>query len=374
MIQWIDNQPQLDRALAMIRETDAIAIDTEADSLHSYFDKVCLIQISIPESDFVIDPLAKIDLTVLGEILGDDSKKKVLHGADYDLRIMQRDFGFRINSMVDTMICAQLAGYDAVGLAALMKRHFDLSLDKTHQRADWAMRPLPPQMLDYAALDTRYLLQLSARMQLELEALGRWEWAREEFTRLEDIRFREADDNGEAWRRLKGLNLLPRRALAAVAELYEWRDGTARRLDRPPFRVLGNETLLEIARTLPQDRDQLSTIQGMSKYVMGRYGDEIMAALSRAAAVPETELPNRNEPKPWIRDRALETRTEKLKKVRDKIAATLKIDPSVLAPRHVLSAIAGMNPPTPDKLAEIGAMRNWQRQVAGDALIAAVST
>jgi len=372
-MEWIDRQSHLDRALEAIRNAEAIAIDTEADSLHSYFDKVCLIQISIPGFDYVIDPLASVDIAALGEILADQSRTKILHGAVYDLRIMQRDFGFRIHNMIDTMICAQLAGYEGVGLAALLKKHFNLLVDKTHQRADWAMRPLPPQMLDYAALDTHHLLELSARMRAELEQLGRWEWATEEFSRLEDIRFREVDETDEAWRRLKGLNTLPRRSLAAVAFLFQWRDATAREMDRPPFRVLGNETLLEIARILPPDREQLGGIQGMSRYVISRYGEPILAAVQKPAQTSEVDLPLRSEPKPWIRDRALEARTEKLKKVRDQIAGTLKIDSSVLAPRHVLSAIAAIKAPTSATLAEIPAMRNWQRQVAGDALIAAIS-
>ena len=201
---WIDKQPDFDAAMSRVAAQATVAVDTEADSLHSYFDKVCLIQISIPGEDLIIDPLAKIDLSALGPILSNPQILKVLHGADYDLRILNRDFGFVISNLIDTMICAQLLGYEQFGLAALLERHFGFRVDKVHQRADWAMRPLPPDMLDYAATDTRHLLELFGKLRAELEPLGRWEWAREEFSRLEAVRFKDKEDEEtEPFRRLK---------------------------------------------------------------------------------------------------------------------------------------------------------------------------
>src|SRR5215212_3926588 len=187
---WIDRQDQFDDAMQRVAAQPTIAVDTEADSLHSYFDKVCLIQISIPGEDLVIDPLARIDLAPFGRVLADPNVTKILHGGDYDLRILNRDFGFIVTNLIDTMISSQLLGYGAIGLAALLERHFGLKVDKAHQRADWAMRPLPPDMLEYAAMDTRHLIALAAKLREELTALGRWEWAVEEFSRLEAVRYR----------------------------------------------------------------------------------------------------------------------------------------------------------------------------------------
>ena len=203
--------------MARVAAQPVVALDTEADSLHSYFDKVCLIQMSIPGEDLIIDPLCKIRS---GEVRRDPRRiasiVKILHGADYDLRILNRDFGFTIANLIDTMVCSQLLGYEAFGLAALLERHFGFKVDKKHQRADWAMRPLPPDMLDYAATDTRHLIALADRLRDELTALGRWEWAVEEFARLEQIRFNEKDADEEPFRRLKGLGALDRRSLAVV--------------------------------------------------------------------------------------------------------------------------------------------------------------
>lgn len=362
-MKWIDQQPDLDEAMQRVGAHGVIAVDTEADSLHSYFDKVCLIQISV-DADFIVDPLAEIDLRRFGEILADRSITKILHGADYDLRIMNRDFGFTIANLIDTSVCAQLLGYEAFGLAALLERHFGVKLNKVHQRADWSMRPLPADMLQYAALDTHYLIALADKLRDELVALGRWEWALEEFSRLEAIRFRENDDP-EPWRRLKNLGNLDRRSLAVIRDLHAWRDALAREADRPPFKVIGNDALLDIAREKPQSRDDLQKIKSLSRYHFDRFGRELLSIVKRAMTIPEADLPERNEPKAWIRDRQLDSRVNRMKAVRDAMAKELKIDPAILAPRHVLVAIAASG-----TLDDAGAMREWQKKVLGPRLLA----
>ena len=366
-MKWIDRQQQLDPALEDVAAQPVIAVDTEADSLHSYFDKVCLIQITAGSEDLVVDPLAEVDLSRFGAILADPKIAKILHGADYDLRILNRDFGFTISNVFDTMVAAQLIGYEAFGLAALLERHFGVKLNKAHQRADWAMRPLPPDMLDYAALDTRYLVRLADILRNELMALGRLEWAQEEFARLEAIRFRETSDDEENWRKMKNIGGLDRRALAIVRALHGWRDRLAREADRPPFKIIGNDAILDLAKEKPADHAALSKMKGVSQYHRGRFGRELVAMVNNALAIPEDELPERNEPRPWIRDKALENRINKLKTVRDAVAKELKIDPGLLAPRHVLTAIA-----TNGALEDIPAMRSWQRQVLGSKLLDAL--
>jgi len=367
---WIDQQPALDRALARVAANPVVAVDTEADSLHSYFDKVCLIQISVPGDDLVVDPLRKLDLTRFGELLADRAIIKILHGADYDLRILNRDFGFTPANLVDTMICAQLLGYEAIGLAALLERHFALKLDKSHQRADWAQRPLSREMLAYAATDTRHLIELAEKLRAELEALGRWEWAVEEFARLETIRWSERGDE-EPFRRLKGIGSFDRRSLAVVRALYDFRDRLAREADRPPFKIFSNDTIIDAAKTKPQQDEELAKMKALTPGHRQRFGREIVRLVREAMALPEERLPERGESKPWLRDRELDRRIDALKKVRDKYAAELKVDPSVVAPRHVLAAVATLRPKSVADLDTIPAMRNWQKQVLGDALVSA---
>jgi ribonuclease D len=365
-MKWIDRQDVLDAALARVGGVDQIAIDTEADSLHSYFDKVCLIQISLPDEDLVVDPLVRIDLSKFGRILADPEVTKVFHGGDYDLRILHRDFDFTVRNLIDTSICAQLLGYEGLGLAALLERHFGVKLNKVHQRADWSIRPLPQDMLDYATMDTHYLIALAAKLREELVALGRWDWAVEEFARLENVRYRETEDEGEVWRKTKNIGALDRRSLAIVRELHGWRDALARKADRPPFKILGGDTILEIAKAKPASLRELTQVKTVSKYHADRYGRDLAAAVRRAMEIPEDELPERNDPKPWIRDKQLESRINRLKAVRDKHARELKIDGSVLAARHILAAVAEKG------ALDVPAMREWQKQVMGADLLVAL--
>jgi ribonuclease D len=367
-LNWIDRQDALESALARIGAQPQIAVDTEADSLHSYFDKVCLIQISAADEDYIIDPLERIDLARFGEILGDPAVLKVFHGGDYDLRIMNRDFGFTVRNLVDTSVAAQLLGYEGIGLAALLDRHFGVKLNKTHQRADWSMRPLSQDMLDYASTDTHYLIPLAAKLREELEALGRWEWAVEEFARLENVRYREAtEEDVQPWRKLKNIGTLDRRSLAILRDVHQWRDSLARKADRPPFKIIGNDSIVEIAKARPVTVRELAHTPAVSRYHADRYGRDIVAIVKRALEIDEAELPEKNEPKPWIRDKTLEARVERLKRVRDKYAKELKIDPAVLGARHVLVAIA-----TAGTL-DVPNMREWQKRLMAEALLAALA-
>src|SRR5439155_21281074 len=279
---WIDKQQSLDKALDIVASQPIVAVDTEADSLHSYFDKVCLIQISAASEDLVIDPLAHVDLQRFGEVLANPSITKILHGGDYDLRILNRDFGFVTSNLIDTMICAQLLGYEAFGLAALLERHFAVTVNKAHQRADWAMRPLTAEMLEYAAMDTRYLIALAQKLREELTTLGRWAWAEEEFSRLETVRYRETPDDEEGWRKMKNIGGLDRRSLAILRDLHSWRDHLARNADRPAFKIIGNDAIIEIAKEKPQIIGDLSKLKSVSQYHRTRYGKVIIDTVKHA--------------------------------------------------------------------------------------------
>jgi ribonuclease D len=365
-MKWIANQPALDEAIDRVSGEPQLAVDTEADSLHSYFDKVCLIQLSVPGDDFIVDPLAGVDLARFGALLADPAIQKVLHGGDYDLRILNRDFGYTVSNLIDTSVCAQLLGYEGIGLAALLDRHFGLKLNKTHQRADWSMRPLPPDMLEYAATDTHYLIELAAKLRAELEALGRWEWAVEEFARLEQVRYRENEDEAENWRKLKNIGTLDRRSLSIVRDVYNWRDALARKADRPPFKILGNDSIVEIAKARPQTHRDLAAVAAVSRYHADRYGRDLVNLVRKAMEIPEADLPPKSDPKPWIRDKALENRINRLKTVRDRYAKELKIDPSIMGARHILASVASAG------TLDVPNMREWQKQVMGEALLAAL--
>src|SRR5689334_4303037 len=245
---YLDTAQDTSRFLQSIADVDRIAIDTEGASFHRFLDRIYLLQLSTRDRSAIIDPLPIGVPNELGKLLEDSAVEIVFHDADYDLRLLRQDYGWHVRNIFDTRVAAQLLGIRAFGLAALLEKYFGVKLDKKHQRADWSMRPLTPDMLEYAAQDTLHLLGLRDRLADQLTRAGRWEWAREEFARLEETSW-DDEDESTAFLRIRGARDLNRRELAILRELVVWRDDVARRADRATFRVLGNDPLFEIART-----------------------------------------------------------------------------------------------------------------------------
>ncbi len=319
----------------------------------------------------MIDPLNAGPLPALGALVEDRSVQKVFHDADYDLRLLRQDYGWQVANVFDTRIAAQLLGLRAFGLAALLEQEFGVKLDKKHQRADWSMRPLTPDMLDYAAHDTFWLLGLRDRMRDRLERLGRMSWAAEEFARLEQVRW-APEDAGEAFLRVKGARDLSRRELAILRELVQWRDGVARELDRATFRVAANDVLLEVARQAPRTREALGAIRGVPRGSLDARVGEMIDAVRRGLDVPEAELPRFPRSPRWDRDPDFDARVGRLRLVRDAAAERLSLDPGVLCSRERLEIIARRQPTTLDELAEVPDLRRWQISELGEALLAAL--
>jgi ribonuclease D len=357
--EYLDTIADVEKFTSEIARAREIALDTEGASFHRFVDRVYLLQLSTRDRHAVIDPLPMGVPPGLGALLEDPTVEVVFHDADYDLRLLQQDYGWHVRSIFDTRVAAQLLGYTAFGLAALLERFFDVKLDKKHQRADWSMRPLTDDMLDYAAQDTRFLLQLRDHMASELERVGRTGWAREEFALLEGTRWTD-EEPGSSYLRLKGARDLSRRELAVLRELVPWRDAVAGTLDRATFRVLGNEQLLEIARSQPQSRDALGKIKGMPRAILEQRGADLLDAVRRALAVPDAELPKFPRAARWDRDSEFDARVNALKSARDAAAKRLELDPGVLCSRDRLEAVARKNPSTLDELTEVTELRRWQ--------------
>ena len=357
--EYLDTVAAVERFTSEIAVTREIALDTEGASFHRFVDRVYLLQLSTRDRHAVIDPLPIGVPPGLGALLEDPSVEVVFHDADYDLRLLQQDYGWHVRTIFDTRIAAQLLGYTAFGLAALLERFFDVRLDKKHQRADWSMRPLTRDMLDYAAQDTRYLLQLRDHMAAELARIGRTAWAREEFALLEGTRWVD-EEPGTTYLRMKGARDLSRRELAVLRELVPWRDTVAGALDRATFRVLGNEQLLEIARAQPRTREALGKIKGMPRAILEQRGADLLDAVTRALAVSDAELPKYPRAARWDRDPEFDARVSALKSARDAAAKRLALDPGVLCSRDRLEAFARRNPSTVAELSEVPELRRWQ--------------
>ena len=369
--EYLDTVAAVEKFTGEIANITEVAIDTEGASFHRFIDRIYLLQLSTRDRHAIIDPLPIGAPPGLGRLLESPAVQVVFHDADYDLRLLRQDYGWAITNIFDTRVAAQLLGYTAFGLAALLERFFGVKLDKKHQRADWSMRPLPVDMLDYAAQDTRFLLELKDRMSAELERMGRMEWAREEFALLEGTRW--ADETpGMAYLKLKGARDLTRRELAVLRELVPWRDKLARQLDRATFRVLGNEQLFDIARTQPATREALSKIKGMPRGILEQRGGELLEAVTRALEVPESDLPRFPRAPRWDKDPEFDARVSALKTARDAAAKRLELDPGVLCSRDRMEAVARRNPGEVGEVSEVTELRRWQASELAESFVDAL--
>jgi ribonuclease D len=357
-----------------LAEVRLFAADTEAAGYHRYHDRICLLQISTRDETFLVDTLALEELRPLEPIFASPEHEVILHDADYDLRLLARDYGIRIGGLFDTKLAAQLLGEPAIGLGALVEKYTGTKLDKKHQRADWAQRPLPPGMLAYAAEDTRHLPELRDRLKAALEAAGRLAWAEEEFSLREHARWEpEQDDDDSGYLRIRNTRDLTPRQMAALRELYEWREEQAQRRDVATFRVVGNEVLIAAARALPGDIRELSRAPGVPGSIADRHGSDMVAAVQRAVSLPESELPQRiRGPRRPPPDPAFEERAERLKKARDAAAEELGLDRGFLMPRQQIEEMARRMPRTEEQMLEVADMRRWQIEALGDRLLAAL--
>jgi ribonuclease D len=371
--EYLDDTESVNRFLEEIAGAKELALDTEGASFHRFLDRIYLLQLSTRERSAIIDPLPIGAPAALGELLESDDVEVVFHDADYDLRLLHQDYGWHVTRIFDTRIAAQLLGIKSFGLAALLEQFFDVKLDKKHQRADWSMRPLTADMLEYAAQDTRYLLQLRDQMKAALEKAGRWHWAEEEFARLEGTRW-EVEESMEGFLRLKGARDLTRRELAILREVANWRDTVAENLDRATFRVAGNEVLFELARRAPRNVSELASIKGMPKGMIERGGDDVIAAVRRGLEVPEAELPKFPRGQRWNKDRDFDDRVARLKAVRDAAATRLELDPGVLCSRERLENIARSGAKTIEDLAGVPDLRRWQIEEMGQGFLSVLNS
>lgn len=367
--QLIDEPSGVARVCARAAAVGVVALDTESDSFHSYFHKLCLIQVSFAGEHAIIDPLAlgRESLQPFVELLADAGVEKVLHGADYDLRVLHRDLGARVVRLRDTQVAAQLLGEGQTGLAALVEREAGVALDKRHQRADWGKRPLPPELLAYAAGDTAHLEMLRSRLAERLAALGRLAWWEEECLALEAVRWEPPAPDPLAFERIKGAGRLVGEARDRLAALHAWREREAAARDIPPFRILHSDALLALASDPPADLAALAIVPGVGKSTVGRYGHEIMRSLTQAPPAPARE---RRQRVPVDRER--EARVRQARAVRDGIAKELSLDPGVLAPRTALELVVDRRPRNEEDLFACLA-RRWRTSVLAPAILPLVA-
>jgi ribonuclease D len=351
MTPLTDNSEALTHVVGHFDGIARLAVDTEADSLHCYFEKLCLIQISIPGRDFLIDPLAPIDLNPLWQSWG--NKELIFHGADYDLRLLRRAGAPRPARIFDTMIAARLVGIPEFSYAALMERFFNVKIAKASQKANWARRPLSPQMVEYAVNDTHHLAGLRDLLDADLDRLERRPWFEQLCERA--IRASETDkeiDPDQLWR-IPGSGHLRDRAAAIFRELWKWREEEAQRVDKPTFHILHSDMLVQAA--LRFDQGQHVEI----RHLRGPRERKFMEAAKRGMEMPPSEWP-KFERKARLRPTKPQlARLDELKSHRDRVAHELKLDPSLIAPKATLEGLAFRPEETLSRLLP------WQRELLG---------
>lgn len=345
-----------------------LAFDLEADSLHHYQERVCLIQLSTPGESVLIDPLAFPELSMLAPVLADHAVCKIFHGSDYDIRSLHRDFGIEVCNLFDTMVACQFLGEKELGLAAVLKKRFGVELDKRYQKADWSKRPLAPEMIAYAVEDTRLLIELYRQLVDELRVKGRLSWVKEECELLSRVR---TVSRGEEplFLRFKGASGMEPRTLAVLEELLHLRDEKAKLRDVPAFKILGNETLRELAVKRPHKTADLAGVAGLTPKLTERYGEGILDAVARGMAIPAGTLPHYPRLPRHIRDRRQEERLHKLKLWREKKSRQLAIEPGILANNALLEALAEADLGATGEQDLLAFMKHWQQEVFGAELL-----
>lgn len=367
----IDTRPAVKELAETLLQEKVVAFDTEADSFYHYFDKVCLLQVATRKHVYLVDPLAlsgSAGLKPLGSVFASKSVRKIFHAAEYDIYVLKRDCGFRFANLFDTSICAQLLGYPSIGLAALGKRHFEVLMPKDEQRSDWSRRPLTEKQLRYAVADAVYLIPLAEKLERELRRASRLAWAEEEFVTVAGREWPPRGFDKLGYLRVKGAKRLDPRSLAILRELYLARDARAREADRPPFKVLGNRTMLEIAERAPRTLAQLRQIKGVTELILRRLGRDLLGAVDRGRVKKHGPIPKT----PGTGRRRMDGRTERrlaaLKRWRAARAKELQLDPGVFCPNSALEAIASRNPQRPEEFSGLELKAWFRREFGAEAI------
>lgn len=361
----ITRQPALIRMAERLSNEPILAVDTESNSLFAFQEQVCLIQFSTPKDDYLVDPLALGDLSALESVFADPEIEKVFHAAEYDLISLKRDYRFEFNNIFDTMVAARILGWEEIGLGSILKSEFDVELNKRYQRANWGRRPLPPEMLAYARLDTHYLIPLRYRLMAELKARDRWPLAEEDFNRLRFVNGRDPQDLPEPCWRVRGAYDLSPQQAAVLLELCQYRIRVAKSIDRPVFKVLGDRTLLAIAEALPRSLDELRALPELSEKQFQRNGRALWQAVERGLQAEPIRPPR--PPRP---DEDFLARIEALRSWRKSTARQMQVKSDVILPRDVMHSIAAHDPTHQEELAALMRQVPWRYERFGDQILA----
>lgn len=356
----VETDERFQSMLENLRTASRLAIDIEADSLYHYYEKVCLIQLSSDSDTYILDPLAVKNIGDLAPLMSNPSVEKVFHAAGYDVHCLRRDYDFSFVNLFDTHVAAQLLGYEFLGLSALMEKLLGVHHSKHRQRDDWSHRPLESEQLEYAAMDTHHLLRLRDALESELQKKGRLSWAQEEFETAASLERPDKEFDTEGFRRIKGNRDLAPQDQIVLRSLYLFRDQAARKLDVPPFKVLNNSVLIDLAKKPPQTSHEMFNRPGVSFRVARKFALDILDAIAEARRQDPSilEAPSRNSFK--APNRSARRRLEALKHWRQGKAKELSLHVGVVFPANLLENLAMAPPADLEGLANLPGVRRWR--------------
>lgn len=343
-----------------------IAVDTESNSMYAYHEQVCLLQFSVPGFDALVDPLAVPDLSALAPLFANPAQEKIFHAAEYDVLCLKRDFGWAFANLFDTMVAARTLGWPHVGLGAVLEQHFEVRLEKKYQRANWGERPLTPELLDYARLDTHYLIPLRQRLHADLEAAGYLLEARDEFdrlARLPGLPTRGAPGPDDFWH-ISGSREVPADRAPILRALFFYREEQAEQLNRPAFRVMGDETLCAIATEAPLTLQKLAILPGMTEGQVRRHGRALLHAVRVGL-----EQPPIKPPRPVFEPDEVRDRVDRLKNWRKTLAQKRGVESDVILSREALWELARTPPTSLADLENVAALGPYRREKYGPDLL-----
>lgn len=357
--ELIQSSNQLNQLADELTRQPRIAVDTESNSLHAYRERVCLIQFSTPETDYLVDPLVFDSLNILGPIFANPKIEKIFHAAEYDLICLRRDYGFDFANLFDTMQAGRILGRKLAGLDRLIEEKFDIKVNKRFQKADWGARPLSPDLMLYARLDTHFLIPLRDLLKTELEEKGLWSLAQEDFRMACHSNISKPKSESPYWTRFSNRRDLTLQDLTVLNELLILREQLAARLDRPPFKVLEDDRLVEIAKTKPAAATELE-VELTSRQIQN-WGTLILEAIQRGAESPLVKRIPLERP-----NEAYVKRLEKLKNWRKKVAVEMDVESDVVLPRSLMIALAERGS---QELEQVMECSPWRREHFGAQIV-----
>lgn len=364
---FIDQQEDLEAQIKNLKSEPILAVDTEANSLFAYQEQVCLIQISCPDKDYIIDPLSIKDLSPLGEIFQDPGIEKVFHASEYDLLILHEDFQFEFQNLFDTMIAAQILGRKKLGLDALLEEFLGLKVNKKFQRSNWGKRPLPGDMLHYAQMDTRYLIEIRHRLAAELEEKDLCVIAQEDFTRACRVFLNHKENTLAPCWRINGARKLPPQNAAVLSSLCQYREDIAQRIDKPVFKVLGAKTLLKLAEHPPTSKAQLMKMDLPGKKNIQRHAAGLIQAVQAGLNSQPLYPPKR------VRfDDSYLAREHALRNWRKLKARKMGVNSAVVLPRELLYKVVSQNPSTLAELERVLQDVPWRFERFGQEILSVI--